>query len=130
MSETEELKPCPFCGANAEIVRAGDEYEMVVAVNCTECSAHVRETDDTIDRDFDRLEAQAVAAWNKRANSGVEAALRHAMGSCESCHHICDGGPLGECPNGRRFWMPEARAALGIEVEEKPIRRKSKRRAK
>jgi len=65
--DSSELKPCPFCGAEAEIVRAGDEYEMVVAVNCTECSAHVRETDDSIDRDFDRLEAQAVAAWNKRA---------------------------------------------------------------
>lgn len=62
-----ELKPCPFCGAEAEIMRAADEYEFVVAVNCTECSAHVRETDDHIGRDMDALEAEAVAAWNKRA---------------------------------------------------------------
>ena len=47
-----------------------DMIKRVVAVNCTECSAHVRETDDTIDRDFDRLEAQAVAAWNRRAGEG------------------------------------------------------------
>jgi Lar family restriction alleviation protein len=80
MNETEELKPCPFCGAEAEIMRAGDEYEMVVAVNCSECSAHVRETDDSIDRDFDRLEAQAVAAWNKRAVEGdLRSRLKDAL---------------------------------------------------
>jgi Lar family restriction alleviation protein len=64
--ESPKLLPCPFCGAEAEIVRGGDEYEFVVSVNCTECSAHVRETDDHIGRDMDALEAAAVAAWNRR----------------------------------------------------------------
>lgn len=61
------LKPCPFCGAEAEIVRGGDYDEIVAVVRCTECPAHVRIADDTRDRDPDRVEAEAVAAWNRRA---------------------------------------------------------------
>ena len=62
-----ELKPCPFCGGEAEISATGDYDEIVVSVRCTECTARVRLADDSRDRDFDKLKAEAVAAWNRRA---------------------------------------------------------------
>lgn len=63
---SQTLKPCPFCGGEAELSLHYDYDEMVSVVRCTECPAFVRIADDTCDRDLDRVEAAAVAAWNKR----------------------------------------------------------------
>ena len=79
----QNLKPCPFCGAEAEITRSGDEYELVCAVGCTQCSARVRVSDDTVDRDGDRLEAEAVAEWNKRADERGRAPLLDLLRKCK-----------------------------------------------
>ena len=48
-----ELKPCPFCGGEAELV--GPSF-LAQAV-CTECGARTR---------FESCNDYAVAAWNKR----------------------------------------------------------------
>ena len=62
-----KLFSCPFCGAEAETSLHYDYDEIVAVVRCDECPASVRIADDTRDRDLDRVEAAAVAAWNRRA---------------------------------------------------------------
>lgn len=49
-----ELKKCPFCGGEAEIV----EY-TIFWVTCKECAAETK--------DFDTKE-EAIEAWNRRMN--------------------------------------------------------------
>lgn len=66
-NESPKLLPCPFCGAEAETSLHCDYDEIIAVVRCTECPAFVRIADDTRDRDPDRVEAEAVAAWNRRA---------------------------------------------------------------
>ncbi len=50
----EELKPCPFCGGEAEYMNYGPEGQMI---RCSECCA-------ILDKD---TKEQAIAAWNLRA---------------------------------------------------------------
>ena len=59
MSATEELKPCPFCGGEAEIV--GDDYMEWIA-ECVECCASSMTY---------ATEAEAVEAWNTRAATTI-----------------------------------------------------------
>lgn len=76
----EELKPCPFCGGEAEIVMSGGDRR----VDCKKCGAR---------SDWYDTEAEAIAAWNRRvcvkqngekldtnsvASSGVNAKLTYA----------------------------------------------------
>ena len=56
---THELKPCPFCGGNARLMRGSPGC---VYVKCDGCQA----TSD------DRFEAVAIAAWNRRALSAAK----------------------------------------------------------
>lgn len=49
----EELKPCPFCGGEAEIVMSGGDRR----VECKKCGAR---------SDWYDTEAEAIAAWNRR----------------------------------------------------------------
>ena len=59
MSATDELKPCPFCGGEAEIV--GDYYMEWIA-ECVECCASSMTY---------ATEAEAVEAWNTRAATTI-----------------------------------------------------------
>lgn len=52
-TENEELKPCPFCGGEAEIVMSGGDRR----VDCKKCGAR---------SDWYDTEAEAIAAWNRR----------------------------------------------------------------
>ena len=49
----EKLKPCPFCGGEAEIVMSGGDRR----VDCKKCGAR---------SDWYDTEAEAIAAWNRR----------------------------------------------------------------
>lgn len=49
------LKPCPFCGSNAEIVENGVNYE----VHCSECSCRIGRGHG--------IKKYVIAAWNGRA---------------------------------------------------------------
>ncbi|MBQ9784280.1 MAG: Lar family restriction alleviation protein [Clostridia bacterium] len=51
---SEEIKPCPFCGGEAELYSGGIKYVL-----CKECLA--------TSCDF-KTEAEAIEAWNRRAN--------------------------------------------------------------
>lgn len=63
---TEELKPCPFCGAKAEVHDCGEfdneslnvTYSGKSGVHCTECSIATLPYDN---------EQEAIEAWNRRA---------------------------------------------------------------
>lgn len=61
MSEI-ELKPCPFCGCKAEILR-GNSYGLAILYepHCSKCECGVG---------IYNTEAEAVEAWNWRADNG------------------------------------------------------------
>ena len=58
---SDELKPCPFCGASAKIcvpiAIAGDETYYV---NCTQCRAFVYSNSS---------EEDAISEWNRRVDT-------------------------------------------------------------
>lgn len=55
-----ELKTCPFCGGEAEIIGAYNKFYQVVCQKC----------EGSIDRFFDTPE-EAAKAWNRRAGEKV-----------------------------------------------------------
>lgn len=56
------IKPCPFCGGEAELVRFDDELDdHILRVACKDvncCGAHV----------WEDLASEAIEMWNKRAS--------------------------------------------------------------
>lgn len=56
----EQLKPCPFCGGNAKIMRAECIYFHIYWARCTECNAEINAPETDV--------KQAIDAWNRRAN--------------------------------------------------------------
>ena len=68
---SDELKPCPFCGAPAEIHHASTEYELMVIVECSNlfCKARIWKGASR-DMSIIVIENNAVAAWNRRAEEG------------------------------------------------------------
>ena len=64
----EELKPCPFCGGNAEAVHEIDD--LWATVECTGCGASV----------------DGIAAWNARAERTCRnASLDNSQFYCSMC---------------------------------------------
>ena len=68
----EVLKPCPFCGGEAEIRRFVRSYYIVPQVVCKNCLAMMGCDRGLTSSDRGRLnfinEDQAIEAWNRRAN--------------------------------------------------------------
>ncbi|MBR2208098.1 MAG: Lar family restriction alleviation protein [Synergistaceae bacterium] len=60
---SEELKPCPFCGGEAEV--CADENEEYF-VSCTKCTALFGYCTDTWGEY--ETEAAAIEAWNRRVS--------------------------------------------------------------
>ena len=59
------LKPCPFCGGEAEFCEGKTElrYNAGYYVNCKECMAN---TGECVSLDYHRAIEQSVKDWNKR----------------------------------------------------------------
>lgn len=57
MSETKELKPCPFCGSRADVFQTLNGYHCV---QCVVCGCGTLNT---------RNEEIAVKAWNRRVKN-------------------------------------------------------------
>ena len=55
-----ELKPCPFCGGEAEII-SGASNRQVFFVTCDTCGAETPW--------IARTKAEAAEAWNRRATN-------------------------------------------------------------
>ena len=97
MNESTKLKPCPFCGGNG-ILQAIDFYPdysdpPIWWVACETCGAHTDEYEgDT--------EAEAIAAWNTRAERTCHQNYFRAMGcfECSACGGLATM-PTRYCPN-------------------------------
>ena len=82
MSDTEELKPCPFCGGKARLytTESRQSYRRAV-VKCQQCRCEIRAEGGGF-HDFgegktemekralsnEAAKANAIAAWNRRAS--------------------------------------------------------------
>ena len=101
-----ELKPCPFCGGEAEIQFGACDYNVYQVV-CTNdgCNA-MNGWDDTPE--------QAAEAWNRRADN------KPIRQSCKSCKQYTPDpnyrdGDMGNCRYLEKIWekpfyVNEARA--------------------
>ena len=58
----EKLKPCPFCGGEAELVIYGEFSGLSPDLFCTKCPARMRCRED----DTESIE-KLIKAWNRRA---------------------------------------------------------------
>ena len=56
----EKLKPCPFCGGEAELVNIGAKLCDPITVACKQCKCNTQW--------FDR-ECDAIKAWNRRTSN-------------------------------------------------------------
>ena len=63
-----ELKPCPFCGCNASLVRGvRDSYYEICYIRCDCCDAIGEKFSDKF---FDIAKEKAINAWNNRVKCG------------------------------------------------------------
>lgn len=90
------LKPCPFCGGEAVILKA-DQYHVfpdTYYVSCTKCTAGVGPLD---------TEAEAIEAWNRRTErtAKVEEVEKPNVFKCSECgqyfHQTSWGSPVEYC---------------------------------
>ena len=64
---TEELKPCPFCGCEAEMnVNAGSHGYTpdIYCVICKRCGAKI----EIVSNNYDDLSMAVIDAWNRRVS--------------------------------------------------------------
>lgn len=55
----EKLKPCPFCGGEAYIVKLNILFDPII-VGCKNCGCSVKRTNEV---------EEAVRAWNRRVSN-------------------------------------------------------------
>ena len=66
MQET-DLKPCPCCGAEAELISGYYNDLLTARVDCTNCIVSAYADSDTYYKaTLDELEDMVVKAWNRR----------------------------------------------------------------
>ena len=69
----EELKPCPFCGGEADVNCFPTDYpteHCCAYIKCTKCGAEISREGRI--EDASRLIKQVIAAWNRRAQQPNE----------------------------------------------------------
>ena len=71
-----DLLPCPFCGNDAALVRASNSLNNYLFVQCLN-------NDCVCESDFYTTEADAIAAWNRRAPT-VPDEVREAISHLEA----------------------------------------------
>ena len=78
-----ELKPCPFCGGEAVILKA-DQYHVFpysYYVSCTKCTVGLGPLD---------TEAEAIEAWNRRAATDKNVGDKERTAKV-----VCNGTTMG-----------------------------------
>lgn len=67
MSDDPELKPCPFCGGEAELSCGFYNAVDYATVMCTDCGAKICfDSDHDPELTFDAMEEAAIRDWNRR----------------------------------------------------------------
>ncbi len=67
-----KLKPCPFCGARAEVIGSGSDLAKIKHItDCLLCASH----------HYLRKDWGAWGAWNCRSGQGVEGVVTQDRGS-------------------------------------------------
>lgn len=77
MSANDEihLKPCPFCGGEAEFTSGYYNDLSIARVDCMNCPATMYIDSDHFPRaTMDELEKSVLEDWNRRATDGVQSA--------------------------------------------------------
>ena len=70
MGDELELKPCPFCGHEAEFSSGYYNDLNYARVDCTNCSAGTyHDSDRESDATMEELEKYALDDWNSRAGA-------------------------------------------------------------
>lgn len=92
IDDSDRLKPCPFCGAAAEIITlAGEEEGVGVGAQCVQCTSSACGAaggliyplmDDVTDLLHER--------WNKRASQTEK--------QCATCGYVGQEDPVKGCP--------------------------------
>ena len=61
-----DLKPCPFCGSDAEVIHIGNDYtkSQKIKIKCPKC--RIERTDKVINHSIEWLLSKSVDSWNKR----------------------------------------------------------------
>jgi Lar family restriction alleviation protein len=70
----DDLKPCPFCGGDAEIdtqrgyrALANGDIHSAVAIYCMTCSADMAVDPREVCAEIEAVKADLVALWNSRS---------------------------------------------------------------
>lgn len=125
MTQT-ELKPCPFCGGEAEMRNIGNEYTKTrgTKVWCSKCQ--VAKTVKAIRNTLAWTESHAIAAWDTRTITPAEAAQVLLDAGCSGVAALTWGidraingepsYPVGdagwEAPDGNAFLHQAVESAL------------------
>jgi hypothetical protein len=126
MTQHQDLKPCPFCGSDAQFdYEPGDERTpQRWRCGCRVCSiwtpfAHGSST-WAVDRKQDRAaKSKTLAAWNLRAATALEAARREPLTDTERIQFLEDLTMIGWAPqllyddNGN--WIVSTSGVLPVE---------------
>ena len=67
-----ELKPCPFCGAEAQL----SDTSNTIMVMCSRCPGRVETIYDWADGDEAQAEEYIASVWNCRAGSAMRKAAQ------------------------------------------------------
>ena len=112
--EDKKLKPCPFCGAKAEIKESGHGHDVIAAyVLCEGCGATGKEfTYGYMSGRHQEAHDAAAEAWNKRAKKAEDAQeIQRTNGAFKI-------NPYREYPFSPELqkWLQGAEEALGYKL--------------
>lgn len=94
-----ELKPCPFCGGKAEIARNKSVTSLGWYGRCTSCLSSGQRF--LVRTETFHTEAEAIAAWNTRAERTCHNKTYGNYLHCSSCDELIYQGDrqFDYCPN-------------------------------
>ena len=70
----EELKPCPFCGGEAEYIERGNEHIGLkeTSIRCKSCNTTQVHKWIKYKFDFEFVHKKTIEAWNRRYNDEID----------------------------------------------------------
>ena len=123
--QSEELKPCPFCGGNNLQFRLSDIEGWIAHVECTDCDDMLGPMSEWKHDEKEDAEKDAAAVWNKRAAppapsvavKAIEAVWKYSL-VIESSVRRGDGPDQYAGVTEALRLVKEARSALSAQVQD------------